>query len=90
MLYKVSKVNFVEREFLYNMIKKFLGDLVMAKAGIMILNNTDTKGIIRVNHYYVDEVKTALALINNYHDNEIRVETIKVSGVINKLKEEGV
>ena len=56
----------------------------------MILNNTSNSGIIRVNHTYVDEVKVALALINNYNGNEIKVETTKVSGVINKLKGESV
>jgi len=70
------------------MIKKFLGELGMAKAGVMILSNQNNAGIIRVNHTFVDEVKIALALINNYQGNEIKVETIRVSGVINKLKGE--
>ena len=70
------------------MIKKFLGELGMAKAGVMILSNQNNAGIIRVNHTSVDEVKVALALINNYQGNEIKVETIRVSGVINKLKGE--
>lgn len=72
------------------MIKNFLGELTMARAGVMILINRDQKGIIRVNHKYVDEVKMALALINNYNGNEIKIETVRVSGVINKLEKEDV
>ena len=72
------------------MIKKFLGELGMSKAGVMVLSNQNNNGIIRVNHTFVDEVKVALALINNYQGNEIKIETVKVSGVINKLKTEGV
>ena len=68
------------------MIKQFLGELGMSKAGVNILGNSSIKGIIRVNHDYVNEVKTALALINNYNNKEIKVESIKVSGVINKIK----
>ena len=60
----------------------------MAKAGVMILINKGNKGVIRVNNNHVDEVKTALALINNYNDKEIKVECIKVSGVLRKVKED--
>ena len=62
----------------------------MSKAGVMILINKENKGIIRVNHKYVDEVKVALALINNYNNNDVKIETVKVSGVINKLVKEGI
>ena len=62
----------------------------MSKAGVMILVNKENKGIIRVNHKHVDEVKVALALINNYNNDAIKIETVKVSGVINKLVKEGI
>ena len=89
-LYKVCKTKHVDKEFLYKMMKKFLGEFTMSKAGVTILINKENAGIIRLNHDYVDEVKVALALINNYNGHEIKVETIKVSGVINKLKMEDV
>ncbi|MEK6937004.1 MAG: Rpp14/Pop5 family protein [Nanoarchaeota archaeon] len=79
---------FVEKEFLYSMIKRFIGELGMGKAGARILNHNGNKGIIRVNNKHVDEVKMALALINNYNDKEIKVECTKVSGVLRKLKED--
>ena len=89
-LYTVKGTDFIEKEFLYQMIKQFLGELGMSKAGVNILGNSSIKGIIRVNHDYVNEVKTALALINNYNNKDIKVESIKVSGVIKKVKGEGI
>ncbi len=86
--YKVKGTNNIEKEFIYNMIKKFIGELGMAKAGVRLLKNNGNKGIIKVNHKHVDEVKVALALINNHNNNEIKVECTKVSGVLKKLKED--
>ena len=85
--YRVKGASNIEKEYLYSMIKRFIGELGMGRAGVRILKNDETKGIIRVNHNYVDEVKTALALINNYNDKEIKVECVRVSGVLKKLKE---
>ncbi len=70
------------------MIRRFIGELGMGKAGVSILRNEGQKGILRVNHDYVDEVKTALALVNNYNNKDVRIESIKVSGVLKKLKED--
>jgi len=86
-LYKIKGAERIEKEFIYNMIKKFLGELGTGKAGVMMLSNKENKGIIRVNHNFVDEIKVALGLINEYNNKEIKVETIRVSGAINKLKE---
>jgi len=86
--YNIRGADNIDKEFIYNMIKKFIGELGMGKAGVMILKNNGNKGIIKVNHKHVDEVKTALALINNFNDKEIKVECTKVSGVLNKLKED--
>ena len=72
------------------MIKSFLGELNLAKAGVIMLHNKGNKGIIRVNNEYVDEVKVALALINDYNGNKVKIESIKVSGVINKLEKGSV
>jgi len=70
------------------MIRRFIGELGMGKAGVSVLRNDGFKGILRVNHDYVDEVKTALALVNNYNNKEIKIESTKVSGVLKKLKED--
>ena len=87
LLYKVTGVEKIEKGYVYKMIKRFLGELGTGKAGVMMLSSKGNNGIIRVNHNHVDEVKVALALINNYDNKDIKVETIKVSGAISKLKE---
>ncbi|MEK6807639.1 MAG: Rpp14/Pop5 family protein [Nanoarchaeota archaeon] len=69
---------------------QFLGELGMARAGIQFLEDTwnekDSTGIIRVSHKYVDEVKAALALVKEFEGKKITINSIKVSGEINKLK----
>lgn len=71
---------------------RFLGELGMAKAGVQFLpetyNKRTGKGIIRVGHKYVDEVKAALALIDKMDGKKANVNVLKVSGVIGKLKGE--
>ncbi|MEK6934375.1 MAG: Rpp14/Pop5 family protein [Nanoarchaeota archaeon] len=62
-------------------LKRFIGELGYAKAGVRFVKSKEDKGIIQVNHRYVDEVKTGLALINK------PIRTKKVSGVLNKVKE---
>ncbi len=69
---------------------QFLGELGMARAGIQFLEDTwnaeRQTGIIRASHKYVDEVKSALALVKEFEGKKITINSIKVSGEINKLK----
>ncbi|MBI4096052.1 MAG: hypothetical protein HY438_04270 [DPANN group archaeon] len=69
---------------------QFLGELGMARAGIQFLEDTwnekNSTGIIRVSHKYVDEVKSALALVKEFEGKKVQIHSIKVSGEINKLK----
>ncbi len=69
---------------------QFLGELGMARAGVQFLedcwNEKDSTGIIRVSHKYVDEVKSALALVKEFEGKKITIHSLKVSGEINKLK----
>ena len=67
---------------------KFLGELGCAKAGAFILDTyKNNKGIIRVNNKYVDEVKSALTLIEDIDNQKVIVKTIYVSGLLRKAKE---
>lgn len=63
----------------------FLGEFGIAKAGVSFLKETwdDKKqlGTICVNTKYVDHVKVALSLIT-----EVKIETLKTSGTLKKLK----
>ncbi len=69
---------------------QFLGELGMARAGVQFLedcwNEKDSTGIIRVSHKYVDEVKSALALVKEFEGKKVQIHSIKVSGEINKLR----
>lgn len=61
-------------------IRAFIGDLGMAQAGIMFIKSKNDKGIIRTDVKWVDKVKTSLSLMKP------RVQPVKVSGTLKKLK----
>lgn len=67
-----------------------LGELNYAKAGVLFLKETykakKKTGIIRVNTKYVDEVKLALASIEEIAGGRATFDVVKVSGLLNKLK----
>ncbi|MDO8741209.1 MAG: Rpp14/Pop5 family protein [Candidatus Woesearchaeota archaeon] len=70
---------------------RFLGELGAAKAGIWILadkfNEENQKGLIRVNHKYVDDLKGALALIKSINGAEVIVRSTGTSGIMKKAQE---
>ncbi|MBS3108692.1 hypothetical protein J4409_02370 [Candidatus Woesearchaeota archaeon] len=66
-------------------ILKFLGELNYAKAGVMFLNFRNNKGVIKTAHNYVNEVKTAIALIDNIENNPVNVKSLYVSGSLSKV-----
>ena len=68
------------QKFLEGEIRSFIGDLGMARAGIKFLKKKGNKGVIQVNNKSLNEIKTALALIEKEN-----VRTLKVSGMLNKL-----
>ena len=67
---------------------RYLGELGMSKAGIIVLEDKyspDTKtGIIRVNNKYLDELRASLSLIN---EKGMVVTSIGVSGILNKAED---
>jgi len=69
---------------------QFLGELGMARAGIQLIEDTwnpeKQTAIIRTGHKFVDETKAALALIKQFNNKKITISALKVSGVIDKLK----
>ncbi len=67
---------------------RFLGELSMAKYGIIHLDELyhENKGVLKVNHKYVNELKTSLALIRQINNDKVIVNTINISGMINKSK----
>jgi len=69
---------------------RLLGELGCARAGITFLGETyqskEKTGIIRVGSKYVDEVKVALASIQNVSGQGATFDVVNVSGNIGKLK----
>tara|TARA_Y100000310_G_scaffold345665_1_gene467967 strand:- start:22569 stop:22907 length:339 start_codon:yes stop_codon:yes gene_type:complete len=83
-----KKFKFKEaKETMDRVILKFLGELGYSKAGIIHLDNfKNNKGIIRVNHKEVDNVKTSLMLIEKINNHKVLVKTNLVTGLLNKAK----
>lgn len=67
----------------------FMGDLGMARAGIMILPDKykGAKGIIRVGHRYVNELRASLALIQKIDNQEVIVRSCGLSGILKKAQQ---
>ena len=81
-LYKISKK--MEKYDIERALKEFVGELGNAKAGLRFIKHEGEKGIIQVNHKFVDEIKTGLALI---YRPDLMIRTVRVSGSLNNLKE---
>lgn len=68
----------------------FLGQLGVAKAGPMFLNEQfdqeKQKLVLKIDHKYVKEAKAALTLIKKIKNTEVIIKSLAVSGMINKLK----
>jgi len=69
---------------------EFLGQLGVSKAGLLVLSDKWDKnlqrGIIRVSHNHVDNLKAALTMIGKINDNEAIVKSVGVSGILNKAE----
>ncbi len=74
----------------YSCALQFLGQLGVAKAGIMVLDNKwDPKlqrGIVKVSHKHVDAVKAALVFADKIEDKEVIFRSIGVSGILRKAE----
>ncbi|MBN2111768.1 ribonuclease P protein component 2 [Candidatus Woesearchaeota archaeon] len=66
----------------------FAGELGAAKAGMIVMqdkfNSTTQKGVIRINHKYVDYLRASLALVKQIEGNDVIVRSLTVSGMLNK------
>lgn len=64
----------------------FLGQLGLAKTAPMFLKEKfkDNKFIVKINHKFVDECKSALILIKKIKNKEVMVRSIITSGTLKK------
>ncbi len=86
---KINDIGVVSNT-IWNNSLQFLGQLGVAKAGLMVLNNKwDSKlqrGIIKVSHKHVDAVKAALTFANKIEDADVIFRSIGVSGILRKAE----
>ncbi|MFC1801445.1 Rpp14/Pop5 family protein [Nanoarchaeota archaeon] len=68
----------------------YIGLLGTSQAGMQILqekwNQSQQKGIIRINHKYVDHLKASLALIKKIKNQQITLRSVGVSGILKKTQ----
>ena len=69
-------------------INKNLGIYDAAGAGIIPIDLKENHALIRVSAKYLDRVKSTLLLINELGTKKIILKTKKVSGSINKARQE--
>lgn len=71
--------------------KEFLGDLGMAKAGIIPLNDqwdeNMQRGIMRVSNKHVDDLKASLIFVESMEGKEVIVKSVGASGILRKLQQ---
>ena len=66
----------------------FMGELGLAGAGMMHLPEVykNNKGIVRVNHQYLDNARASFALIKSINNKPATIKSLSASGAINKVK----
>lgn len=74
---------------IYDNCFSYIGELGMSRAGVLILNDKykNNKGIIRVNHKNVDNLKSSLMIIKDINKQDVIVRTLGVSGILKKANE---
>lgn len=75
---------------IHNSLLQLVGELGAGKAGIMFLedkfNQELQRGLIKVNHKYIDHLRASLALIKGINDEEVIVKSVGVSGILKKAE----
>lgn len=66
-------------------LRNFIGDLGLAKAGFRFIKTSENKGILQTDNKSLDTIRAGLALIKEIDKTHVRIRTLKVSGILNKL-----
>lgn len=70
--------------------KEFLGNLGMAKAGIIPIDHWNAslqRGIMRVNNKNVDNLKASLIFVKAINGEEVIVRSVGASGILKKAQQ---
>ena len=87
-----EKINDFEQvsKSIFKYALQFLGQLGVAKAGIIVLNNKWNpelqRGVIRVSHRHVDALKAALTMATEVSNKDAIFRSLGVSGILNKAE----
>ena len=75
------------KEAILSTYEKFFGRIALLQSNMKFLYPKEKKGIIKVNHKFVDYIKGVFILINQISNQQVIVRSIGVSGILNKAKE---
>jgi ribonuclease P/MRP protein subunit POP5 len=84
---KIKTFSDVSKAVWHSMLQ-YMGEKGAAKAGVWLLadkyKENVQKGLIRVSHKYVNDLKASLTMIDNISGEEVIVRSLGVSGILNK------
>jgi len=92
LLVKIESSDTIDRRDIENAILnsclQFLGELGVARAGIIVMSDTynGKTVVVKTGHKFIDETKSAISLIKSIGNKKVRLSTVKVSGAIKNLK----
>jgi ribonuclease P/MRP protein subunit POP5 len=66
--------------------KRCFGIFEHSKAGIVDCMYMKNKGILKINHNYVDKLRMSMAMITRIGQKELILRTVKISGILKKAK----
>ena len=84
-----TKISFDEiSKSINKTVLEFLGTLGASKAGIIIMKDKyrKQKGLIRVSHRHVNQLKSALMFITKINNKNVIVKSVGVSGILKKAE----
>ena len=78
------------QEAIFKGCQQYLGELGMAKAGLLMLNDKynkeKQKGIIKVNNKMLNNLKAALCFVKEIDNQKVIVKSVGVSGILKKAE----
>jgi ribonuclease P/MRP protein subunit POP5 len=87
---KIDDFKAVSEQIWHNSLQ-FMGELEAAKAGIWLLGDKFSpetqKGLIRVGHKHVHQLKASLALIKKINNKKVIVRSLGLSGILKKAEQ---
>ena len=83
-----NKIKFEDtKKEIFKTTNKLLGDIEMARTGLMFLNDwNNQKGIIKVERVYSDKIRACFLFIRQINNYDVIVQTKGVSGILKKAR----